>query len=83
VISRRAFVLAGALGVFTSAIPTRAHKTNTAEKFNLDPIYEPQEVQFSSYPTGTIVVDPGNHFLYLSLEWAKLGAMASVLEKPD
>jgi lipoprotein-anchoring transpeptidase ErfK/SrfK len=71
VISRRTIVLASALGVFTSAIPARAHKTKSAIKFKLDPIYEPQEVQFFGYPTGTIVVDPGNHFLFFVLGWGK------------
>jgi lipoprotein-anchoring transpeptidase ErfK/SrfK len=32
--------------------------------FKLDAKYEPQRVSFSGYPTGTIVVDPANRFLY-------------------
>lgn len=37
------------------------------KKFVLDRKYEPQIVRFSGYKAGTIVVDPKNHFLYLTL----------------
>ena len=35
------------------------------KKFKVKPEYEPQSVAFSGYPTGTIVIDTSNHFLYL------------------
>lgn len=35
-----------------------------AQDFSLDPEYEPQGVRFPGYPPGTVVVDPGNFFLY-------------------
>ncbi|MEQ1955564.1 L,D-transpeptidase family protein [Mesorhizobium yinganensis] len=35
------------------------------KKFRVKPEYEPQSVAFSGYPTGTIVIDTNNHFLYL------------------
>ena len=41
------------------------------KKFELDPKYEPQDVQYWKYMPGTIIVDPANHFLYLQLPWGK------------
>lgn len=41
------------------------------KKFKLDPVYEPQVVQFWGYAPGTIVVDPKKHFLYLQLPYGK------------
>ncbi|MFI0848231.1 L,D-transpeptidase [Mesorhizobium sp. IMUNJ 23232] len=35
------------------------------KKFKVKPEYEPQSVAFSGYPSGTIVIDTSNHFLYL------------------
>lgn len=34
------------------------------KKFKPKPEFEPQQVAFTGYPTGTIVVDTDNHFLY-------------------
>lgn len=34
-------------------------------KYNVDPRYRPQEVAFSGYKPGTIVIDPKQYFLYL------------------
>ncbi|WP_421725281.1 L,D-transpeptidase [Bauldia sp.] len=36
-----------------------------ARTFQLDPKYEPKRVYYRRYPAGTIVVDTGNHFLFL------------------
>jgi lipoprotein-anchoring transpeptidase ErfK/SrfK len=35
------------------------------KKFKVRPEFEPQIVDFSGYPRGTIVIDTSNHFLYL------------------
>lgn len=60
-LSKRSFML----GVLSSAfLPTpwaHAHEAS----YELDPRFEPQSVRFSGYSSGTIVVDPSNHFLYL------------------
>jgi len=34
-------------------------------KYNIDPKFMPQEVSFSGYKPGTIVIDPAQRFLYL------------------
>jgi len=56
------------LGVAASAAlplaPSWAHQTT----FMLDPIYQPQTVPYAGYAAGTIIIDPGNHFLYLQLD---------------
>ncbi len=36
-----------------------------ANKYNIDPKYRPQEVAFTGYKPGTIVIDPKQRFLYL------------------
>jgi lipoprotein-anchoring transpeptidase ErfK/SrfK len=41
--------------------PARPKKT----KYGIDPKYMPQEVEFSGYKPGTIVIDPQAKFLYL------------------
>ncbi len=46
-------------------MPARAHQTR--KTFKLDPKYEPQIVRFGGYDPGTLVIDPDNHFLYLTL----------------
>lgn len=35
------------------------------KKFKVKPQFEPQQVEFSGYPKGTIVIDTAQHFLYL------------------
>ena len=45
--------------------PAAAHHTAKYRNFKVAPEYEPQDVRFQGYEMGTIVVDPGNHFLYL------------------
>lgn len=62
-ISRRSFIVAGTATLFTGPSIALAHHTN---RFKLDPKYEPQDVQFSGYGSGMIVVDPRNYFLYLT-----------------
>ncbi len=55
------------------AKPGKAKKKNTAKaaaktvslnKYNIDPKYRAQEVAFSGYKPGTIVIDPKQRFLY-------------------
>jgi lipoprotein-anchoring transpeptidase ErfK/SrfK len=70
-ISRRILMLSSALGLFSMAIPAHALTAKNSSKFKLDPIYEPQKVRFFGYPKGTIVVDPKNHFLYLTLGFGR------------
>ena len=41
--------------------------TKKRNEFVLDPQYEPQMVSFGGYTPGMIVVDPANHFLYLTM----------------
>ena len=40
-------------------------KYRRKKKFKLAEKFKPQTVVFSGYKSGTIVVDPKNHFLYL------------------
>ena len=47
----------------TPAMDSEAAKLR--EKFKLAEKYEPQQVDFTGYEAGTIVIDPANHFLYL------------------
>ncbi|PYE88253.1 L,D-transpeptidase [Phyllobacterium leguminum] len=42
-----------------------AQQTSARGKYNLDPKFMPQEVSFSGYKPGTIVIDPAKRFLYL------------------
>lgn len=47
--------------------PAFAH----SEKFNLDEKFAPQTVRHTGYKTGTIIIDPNNHFLYFQLSSGK------------
>ena len=60
-LSKRSFMLGALSSAFLPASLAQAHK----RVFKLDPRFEPQTVRFSGYSPGTLVVDPGNHFLYL------------------
>ncbi|RCS24323.1 L,D-transpeptidase [Phyllobacterium salinisoli] len=40
-------------------------KAPSGRKYNIDPKFMPQEVSFSGYKPGTIVIDPAQRFLYL------------------
>ena len=62
--SRRNFLLCATASALLPASVAHAHKSS----FKLDPRFEPQEVSFSGHPPGTIVIDPGNHFLYLQID---------------
>lgn len=65
-ISRRHFLVAPAALLAAQAVtPAAAHHTKKYRNFKVDPQFEPQMVRFAGYNMGTIVVDPGNHFLYL------------------
>lgn len=59
-LSRRSMLFGIALA---SSLPSMA--LAKGKPFKLNPKYEPQTVNFSGYPVGTIVVDPKNRFLYL------------------
>lgn len=61
-VTRRLLVLGGAAAALSSPIPALAHQ----KKFVLPRKYKPQTVFFTGYKPGTIVVDPANHFLYLT-----------------
>ena len=61
-LTKRSFVLGLGVIAFAPVAPAMAHK-----KFKLNKKYQPQNVRFSGYAAGTIVVDPRNHFLYLQL----------------
>jgi len=60
-LSKRSLMLGALSSAFLPASLAQAHK----RVFKLDPRFEPQTVRFSGYSPGTLVVDPGNHFLYL------------------
>lgn len=63
-VSRRLFLIGTSAIVFTPALPTFAHKK---KNFVLARKYEPQTVRLRGYSPGTLVIDPLNHFLYLTL----------------
>ncbi|MTI45514.1 L,D-transpeptidase-like protein [Roseibium hamelinense] len=56
--------LAGA-AVSATGAPAFAHHTK------LDPKFSPQRVRFFGYDRGIVVVDTGNHFLYLVEGWGR------------
>ena len=66
-LTRRTVALAGIVGAL---FPTTAF-AHSAKNFKLNPKYEPQMVDFSGYPVGTLVVDPRNKFLYLVVKEGK------------
>lgn len=45
--------------------PARATAAAAKRNYSLDPKYMPQDVSFTGYKTGTIVIDPKQKFLYL------------------
>lgn len=49
----------------TRALDSALRTKEAQKKFRPRPEHEPQMVQFSGYPRGTIVIDTANHFLYL------------------
>ena len=49
----------------TRALDNVLRAKQTTKKFRPKPEFEPQVVAFSGYPSGTIVIDTANHFLYL------------------
>ncbi|MEO0329878.1 MAG: L,D-transpeptidase [Pseudomonadota bacterium] len=52
------------------ATPVLAHHIKKT-KFKVDPKYLPQTVRYVGYKPGTIVVDPRNHFLYLTMSFGR------------
>lgn len=65
-LSRRCFVAGGiCTGILAGPLVANAH---IAGSFQLDPRFAPRTVRYPGYGPGTIVVDTGNRFLYLSLE---------------
>jgi len=69
-ISRRRVLLSGLSSAFVSVSPAFA-ASKKKKKFKVNPKYVPQDVRFSGYKPGTIVVDPRNHFLYLTGRFGK------------
>lgn len=49
----------------TRALDNIQRNKDQKKKFRVKPEFEPQIVDFSGYPRGTIVIDTANHFLYL------------------
>ena len=49
----------------TRALDSVLEKKQAKKKFKVKPAYEPQEVDFTGYSTGTIVIDTQSKFLYL------------------
>ncbi|MEC6999457.1 L,D-transpeptidase [Brucella abortus] len=43
----------------------RTNNTAKANKYSIDPKFRPQDVTFTGYKPGTIVIDPKQRFLYL------------------
>ncbi|ENR23028.1 putative carnitine operon oxidoreductase caia [Brucella suis] len=43
----------------------RTNNTAKANKYSIDPKFRPQDVTFTGYKPGTIVIDPKKRFLYL------------------
>jgi len=66
-LTRRSVMLAGfsAIMMFPSQVLAAKRKFVVKQK------YKPQTVRFSGYPAGTIVVDPRNHFLYLTQSFGR------------
>ena len=69
-ISRRKFVLTSIAAATVMPKSALAHHTKK-RPFKVDPKYLPQDVTFRGYKPGMIVVDPHNHFLYLTGKWGK------------
>ena len=68
-INRRIF-LAGLVVSATGGLPistASAQVKKPKKPFVLDPQFAPQVVSYSGYPAGTIIIETGNHFLYLML----------------
>ena len=49
----------------TRALDAALELKDAKKKFTVRPEFEPQVVQFSGYPRGTIVIDTASHYLYL------------------
>lgn len=49
----------------TRTLDTALAQKESRKKFKVASQFEPQVVDFSGYPRGTIVIDTANHFLYL------------------
>jgi len=49
----------------TRALDAVLEQRQSRKQFKVKPAFEPQEVAFSGYPSGTIVIDTKAHYLYL------------------
>ena len=49
----------------TRALDAALELREAKKKFKVRPEFEPQEVEYSGYPRGTIVIDTAAHYLYL------------------
>ncbi|MCT9000331.1 L,D-transpeptidase [Chelativorans intermedius] len=65
--TRRQLVFGSGLCVLANALPAIAHEATAQKPFKLDREFEPQIVPFPDYAPGTIVIHPGNYFLYFTL----------------
>lgn len=64
--NRRSLILGAAAMLAAPQAALAQQKKKKKQAFRLNPIYEPQIVDFPfDYPVGSIVVDPANRFLYL------------------
>ena len=73
-LSRQNLLLGGLAAVAVQpATEALAHHSARYKNFKVDPRYKPQTVRYTGYASGTIIVDPANHFLYLviSVTWAR------------
>lgn len=59
----RGMLAVAAVGTAALSSPALAHQTKRT-RFKLAAKYQPQRVRLRGYATGTIVVDPRNHYLY-------------------
>lgn len=62
--TRRSLLVGAGVVLAGSSVSALAHQTNKSG-FKVDPKFEPQTVRYFAHSRGTIIVDTGNHFLYL------------------
>lgn len=66
-LSRRSFMLTG----LATSVVVPSNVLAAKKKFKVNPKFVPQTVRFRGYKSGMIVVDPRNHFLYLTMPFGK------------
>ena len=71
-IDRRSFLsLTLGTAAFLSSDVAFAHIQKPGKQFVLAQEFQPQVVPYDGYPAGTIIIETGNHFLYLMLSDSK------------